>query len=92
MSGRQLGRIGDVLDILSAVFERNIGAEPNGAAAIAAYRNMRADIAREKAVRVPERIIEALDSLRSEDPKACAELLPRLRQWLSEHDVAPEAK
>jgi len=75
-----------VLDILIAAFERNIGAEPNGAAAIAAYRSMRADIAREKAVRTPGRIIDALNALRSEDPGACAERLPRLRQWLSEQD------
>jgi hypothetical protein len=67
-TGRQLGRIADVLDILVAAFERGTNVEPNVAAVIAAYRDMRADIEREKAARAPERFIDTLEALRSEDP------------------------
>ncbi len=84
-TGRQLGRIADVLDILVAAFEHSTNVEPNVAAVIAAYRDMRAEIEREKAARAPERFIDTLEALRSEDPRAYADLLPRLRQWLSEH-------
>jgi hypothetical protein len=83
-AGRQIGRIADVLDILIAAFERDTLPEPTAAAAIAAYRGMREEIAREKAARAPERYIDALETLRSEDPKVYAQLLPRLRQWLNE--------
>lgn len=83
-TGRQLGRIAAVLDILVAAFERGATVEADAAAAIAAYRSMRADIDREKAARAPERFIDTLDALRSEDPRAYADLLPRLRQWLSD--------
>lgn len=92
-TGRQLGRITAVLDILVAAFERSATAETSAAEAIAAYRSMRAEIEREKAARAPERFIEALEALRSEDPRAFADLLPRLRQWMRERvdDDAPSA-
>jgi hypothetical protein len=90
-TGRQLGRIAAVLDLLVAAFERTTTVETDAAEAIAAYRSMRAEIEREKAARAPERFIEALETLRSEDPRAYAELLPRLRQWVRERadDDAP---
>lgn len=83
-AGRQIGRIADVLDILLAAFERDARLEPGAVAVLAAYRGMREEIAREKAAWAPERYLEGLETLRSENPRAFAELLPRLRQWLSE--------
>lgn len=92
-AGRQIGRIADVLDILIATFERDARLAPSAVAVLATYRSMREEIAREKAAWAPERYLEALETLRAENPRAYAELLPRLRQWLSEQaggDAAPK--
>ena len=60
------------------------------AAAIAAFRSMRAEIAKQVDARSPDRFIEALDALSAENGKAYTALLPRLQQWFDAHrnDVA----
>jgi hypothetical protein len=91
-AGRQLGRIADVLDILIVAYEGNpyVVHDANSFAAINAFRNMRAEIAKQVDARSPDRFIEALDALSVENGKAYTALLPRLQQWLDEHrnDVA----
>src|SRR5262249_29645281 len=85
-AGRQLGRMSDVLEVLIAAYERDPRTvpEPSATSAISAFRSMRSEIAREKEARSPERIIEALETLRAEDKEAYAVLVQRLRRWLDE--------
>lgn len=89
-AGRQLSRMANVLEILIAAFERDGGsnATPIASEAIAAFRAMQDEIAQEKAGRAPERIIEALEELRAEDPEAYGRVRSRLRQWLDGADDA----
>lgn len=83
-AGRQINRMASVLEVLIAAFERDGGsnANPIASEAIAAFRAMQDEIAQEKASRAPERIIEALEALRREDPDACGRLRSHLRAWL----------
>jgi hypothetical protein len=85
-AGRQLSRMSDVLELLLAADERAAppAADPAGKAAIAAFREMRRQIAREKKARSPERIIGPLESLRAEDQQAFTALVAHLRSWLAE--------
>jgi len=92
-AGRQLGRIGDILDILVTSYENGLTAPPDAAVAgaIAAFRGMRADIAEEIRARSPERFIELLAKLRDEDGKAYAAVRPRLRAWLDANGDTEQA-
>ena len=89
-AGRQLGRISDVLEMLVAAYERSLPGqvESGAASAIAAFRTMREQIEKEKSERSPERIIEALDTMRREDNDTFQVVAARLRQWLTEEAQA----
>lgn len=83
-AGRQFGRIFDVLDVLITAYECNASGtqEPSAADAISAFRAMREQIEKEKKDRSPERIIEALETMRREDQDTYLAVTSRLRQWL----------
>lgn len=83
-AGRQFARIFDLLEVLVAVYERNalVPLEPSAADAISAFRAMREQIEKEKRDRSPERIIEALETMRREDQDTYLAVTSRLRQWL----------
>jgi len=83
-AGRQLGRMSDVLCLLIEDYERRLSGtiEPQAASRIAAFAEMRAQIAAEKAARTPDHIIEALDALRHSDPQTYLAVADRLRAYL----------
>jgi hypothetical protein len=88
--GRQLGLISDVLNILIAAYERN-APEPLGPgilSSIQKYQDMQAQIEKEKKERSPERVIEALETMRREDNETFLLVVSRLRKWLSDHPDA----
>lgn len=85
-AGRQLGRLADVVAVLLDGYERAAGPglEPRAAAAIQAFREMQSAIAARKSARSVERVFEALETLRNDDPAAFAELAGRLRRYLDD--------
>jgi hypothetical protein len=88
--GRQLGLISDVLNILIAAYELN-APEPLGPgilSSIQKYQDMQAQIEKEKKERSPERVIEALETMRREDNETFLLVVSRLRKWLSDHPDA----
>ena len=88
--GRQLGRISDVLAILLAAYERNSSEplEPGIASSIRQFHEMQAQIEKQKKQRSPERVIEALETMRREDNEAYKLVASCLRKWLSEQPDA----
>ncbi len=85
-AGRQLGRMSDVLEVLVTVYEQSVSGQldPSAAKSIKAFRAMREQIEKEKRERSPERIIEALETMRCEDSETFQAVTARLRQWLNE--------
>jgi hypothetical protein len=88
--GRQLGLISDVLNILIAAYERNTPEpmEPGILSSIHKYQEIQAQIEKEKKERSPERVIEALETMRCEDNETYLLVASRLRNWLSDHPDA----
>jgi hypothetical protein len=88
--GRQLGLISDVLNILIAAYERNTPEpmESSILSSIHKYQEMQAQIEKEKKERSPERVIEALETMRREDNETYLLVASRLRKWLSDHPDA----
>lgn len=88
--GRQLGRICDVLGVLIAAYERNAAEplQPGIDRAIRQFQEMQAQIDKHKKQRSPERVIEALETMRQEDSQTYLLVASRLRQWLSEQPDA----
>jgi hypothetical protein len=92
-AGRQLSRISEVLSILINVYEQSAEGkiEPDAAEQIKAFKEMRLQIAQHKKNRSPERIIEALESMRQEDNKTYILVASRLKKWLNEQpDISAE--
>ncbi|MGD0961022.1 MAG: hypothetical protein ABSB19_14550 [Methylomonas sp.] len=88
--GRQLGRISDVLGILIDAYEKNCPPplEPGIVNSIRQFREMQAQIGMKKKEHSPERVIEALETMRREDNETYQLVAARLRKWLNE---PPEA-
>ena len=84
--GRQLGLISDVLSILIAAYERNSSEslEPSIVSSIHQFQEMQVQIEKEKKERSPERVIEALETMRREDYETYILVASRLRKWLGE--------
>lgn len=88
--GRQLGLISEVLNILIAAYQRNTPEplEPVILSSITKYQEMQAKIEKEKKERSPERVIEALETMRREDNETYLLVASRLRNWLRDHPDA----
>ena len=83
--GRQLGKLAAVVDVLVAAQQEadpDFAQTPQARAALDAYRQMQADIEREKRRFDPQRYVEQLETLRADDPQAFAAFRERLRAWL----------
>jgi hypothetical protein len=87
-AGRQLGRLADVVE---ALLDANPTLADNAKAkrAIAAFREMQADIAREKHRSDPRYFLERLQALRNEDPAVFTTVAGQLRTWLNGLPATP---
>ncbi|MFA5982882.1 MAG: hypothetical protein WC782_02600 [Methylococcaceae bacterium] len=84
-AGHQLGVISDVLDILVTAYRQNSKTTLtlDIESTLNRFKEMQVQIDQEKKARAPERVIEVLEAMRSEDQEAYLRMATSLRSWLN---------
>jgi hypothetical protein len=84
-AGHQLGVISDVLDILVTAYRQNSKTTLtlDIESTLNRFKEMQVQIDQEKKARAPERVIEVLEAMRSEDQEAYLRIATSLRSWLN---------
>ena len=82
-----------MLELLITAYEHSAPVQVKGGAArsLDAFRAMRTQIAKAKRDRSPERIIDALETMRRDDTETFRTVAVRLRQWLDEKALENDA-
>ncbi len=84
--GRQLGTLAAVVEVLLAAHE-GASLPADAERAITKFRNTQADIAREKRLRAPERLLERLSRLGQASDAEARTLCGAVRAWVDEFEA-----
>ncbi|WP_347985898.1 hypothetical protein [Methylomonas sp. AM2-LC] len=92
--GQQLGSISDVVGILLNTYEKSVSiADPSITKTIQQFRDIQQQIANKKKERSAQQVIDALETMRSEDNETYLLVAASLRKWLDDHpDVSNDSK